>query len=221
MQAGRKLVLFLDDFGFVTQNESYPLDFFSFMRSVANSHDVGYVTTSAAALQTLCHTQDIEESPFFNIFTTVNLEPFNPEAARELVEKPAADAGAAFSSEVVGGIIELAGGTPYLLQLTAATAFGANESGRVDLQKLAEDAYSEARSFLDDRWSSFSDPQKEVMTALCAGKGIERRHEYAAEQLERRGTLQREGETFVCGEGLMKRFVAEQGKGGFFKRLFG
>jgi DNA replication protein DnaC len=114
MKAEKKMVLFLDDFGTVTQNSRFALNFFSFLRSVANGSDVGYVTTSSLPLQELCHTEDIEDSPFFNIFTTVNLEPFSEEAARQLVQKPAEQAGQPFGKEVEW-IWQLAGGFPQLL----------------------------------------------------------------------------------------------------------
>ncbi len=41
MQEGRKLVVFCDDFDQVTLHRGFPVDFFSFMRSIANSNDVG------------------------------------------------------------------------------------------------------------------------------------------------------------------------------------
>ena len=220
MQEGRKLVVFLDDFGLVTQNPGFPVDFFSFMRSMANSNDVGYVTTSPAPLQKLCYTQDIEDSPFFNIFTTVNLEPFKQEEARKLVEEPARAAGAPFDAEA-DWILELAGGAPYLLQLTANLVFEARVNGNAEKDSLADSAFREARKFLELLWKDFSGQEQEVLRAVGAGQKVERRHEYAAESLERRGFLRREGEQYRFGMVLLERYVRENGSGGFWKRLFG
>lgn len=217
----RKLVLFLDDFGLITQNEGFPLDFFSFMRSIANSNDVGYVTTSSAPLQQLCHTQDIEESPFFNIFTTVNLEPFSEAEARQMIAGPADELGRPFDGESTEAILALGGGSPYLLQLSAHLAFEHAGDGRITPDELAERAFGEARPFLESRWSDASEAQQEVLRAVSSGTEVKPRHRHAAESLERHGLLRQEGAGYRFSEGLMARYVSERGKGGFFKRLFG
>ena len=64
---GRKLVVLFDEFDAITTNHAFDLEFYSFLRSVANNYDVAYVTSSARDLQELCHTQLIADSPFFNI----------------------------------------------------------------------------------------------------------------------------------------------------------
>ena len=219
MQQGRKLVLFFDDFGLVTQNRGFPVEFFSFMRSVANNNDVGYVTTSSAPLQKLCHTQAVEESPFFNIFTTVNLEAFKEEAARMLVEGPAQEAGAPFDEEAEW-ILELAGGSPYLLQLTASVAFEARAAGGLAKEALSECAFRESRGFLEALWGDLSGQERDVLRASCAGKAVDRRQEYAAESLERRGLLRRESDRFGFRLGLLERYVRENRNGGLWRRLF-
>lgn len=220
MQEGRKLVVFCDDFELVTSNRGFPLEFFSFMRSVANSNDVGYVTTSPAPLQQLCYTTDIEESPFFNIFTTVNLEPLKEEEARRLVEASTQEAGAPFAEEVEW-ILRLAGTWPYLLQLTASAAFEARASGSLNEKMLEERAFKEARGFLERIWAEhFPEAQQEVMRAVCAGKEVAPRQQYAAEALERRGYLYKTGEGYAFRVGLLERFVREQSRGGFLRRWF-
>ncbi len=215
MASKRSLVLFCDDFGVVTQNSRFPLDFFSFMRSVANSSDVGYVMTSSSPLQDLCHTQDIEDSPFFNIFTTVNLEPFKNEDARKLVTESADRAGQPFGAQTEW-ILELAGGSPYLLQLTAHCAFAHPDFKR---DKLAEVAYKKAEGYLDELWKhQFSDAERDVLAAVQANKKIEPRLMYATEDLEHQGYLRQGPDGLAFAFGLLQRFVA--GQGGFWKRLF-
>ena len=218
MQEGKKLVVYFDDFGHITGNSNFPLDFFSFMRSVANNYDVGYVTTSHASLHKLSHNQDIEESPFFNIFTTVNLEPFRAADARRLVEEPASRVGSPFTDETEW-ILKLGGGFPYLLQLTAAIAFERRMG--CDQEKLEQLAFDEARDFLQSIWDEFSEPEREVALAISAGNGIDHRYEYAAESLERRGLVTQNGSGYGFGIGLMERFVQGHGKGGLWKKLFG
>ena len=220
MQAGRKLLLFLDDFGVITQNEGFPLGFFSFMRSVANSSDVGYVTTSSRDLQKLCHTQDIEESPFFNIFTTVHLELFKEKDARQLVEESVAGEREPWG-EGIDPILELAGGSPYLLQLTGNLAYETGSQGKLDRGELADAAFKQAKGFLERLWDDHLSPvEQEVLRSLVDGKKVERRQEYAAESLVRRGHLSQAEDTYQLRSELLSRFVRERG-GGFWKRLFG
>ena len=221
MQEGRKLVLFCDDFGVVTQHRGFPLDFFSFMRSVANSNDVGYVTTSSAPLQKLCHTEDIEDSPFFNIFTTVNLESFKAEEARRLVEEPAQAAGHPFEQETEW-VLELGGNLPYLLQATSSIAFDARANGPIQQKALRESATREVRGYLETLWNeAFSEAEQEVMRRLASDKPVDRRLEFAAEALERSGHLRKAGPDYEIAAGLFSSFVKDQGSGGLLKRLFG
>ena len=74
---GRKLIVLFDEFDAITANRSFDLEFYSFLRSIANNYDVAYVTSSARDLQELCSTQLIADSPFFNIFTNVFLRAFS------------------------------------------------------------------------------------------------------------------------------------------------
>jgi len=221
MQDGKKLVLFLDDFSWVTQNPGFPLGFFSFMRSVANRYDVGYITTSSTDLQKLCHTPGIGESPFFNIFTTVHLEPFKEPDARALVEGQAQEGGVGLDS-VTDGILELGGGSPYLLQLVGHLAYEAQTRGEVAPESLAHRAFQEARGYLEPLWEAHFPPvQQEVLRRVDAGQAIERPHEYAADSLARRGHLVNVEGAYRFRSALLARFVQEHGRGGFWRRLLG
>ena len=221
MGEGKKWVLFCDDFHVVTQNPAFPLDFFSFLRSVANNNDVGYITTSSAALQKLCASQDLEESPFFNIFTTVNLGPLKEEEAQNLVQQPALVAGAPFAEEA-NWILELGGMSPYLLQLSAGLAFEARSDGALTRERLADEAFKEARDFLHLLWEGhFSAAQQEVMQSVSTDKKVERRLRYAADDLERRGYLRKAGDGYGFRPDLLRRFVLESGRRRVWKRLFG
>jgi AAA+ ATPase superfamily predicted ATPase len=86
-KAGKKIIILLDDFHYITRNQNFPLEFFSFLRSLANNYNLAYVTSSYLELQKLCIAKDIEESPFFNIFTNIALGLLSPEEAAELCLK--------------------------------------------------------------------------------------------------------------------------------------
>ena len=98
-QNQKKIILFFDDFHLTTQNESFPLEFFSFLRSLANNYNMAYVTTSYLDLQQLCVSKEVEESPFFNIFTNLSLKPLEELEAFQLIEEPAQRLGVKLSEE--------------------------------------------------------------------------------------------------------------------------
>ncbi|MDI7267932.1 MAG: ATP-binding protein, partial [Myxococcota bacterium] len=105
---GGRLILLLDDFDKVTGSAAFPIQFFSFLRSLANNFPVAYVTTSRLDLQRLCALKEVEESPFFNIFQNVSLGPMDEPQVREMVAARApADAGA-----VGDWAVEESGGLP-------------------------------------------------------------------------------------------------------------
>jgi hypothetical protein len=83
---GKRLIFLLDDFHYITRNQNFPLVFFSFLRSLANNYNLAYVTTSYLELQRLCVVKDIEESPFFNIFTNLALGLLSTEEGISLCE---------------------------------------------------------------------------------------------------------------------------------------
>jgi hypothetical protein len=111
---GRRLIVLLDDFHLVTGSERFPLEFFSFLRSMANNYNLAYVTTSILELQKLCVVKDVQESPFFNIFTNLHLGMLPPaEAAALLAGLAGVDAGGA------ARIASWTGGSPWLLRRAA------------------------------------------------------------------------------------------------------
>ena len=65
----RCVILVFDEFDAVTTNENFDSEFFSFLRSIANSYNVAYITSSRQDLQELCHANELKDSPF--------LQPFN------------------------------------------------------------------------------------------------------------------------------------------------
>jgi hypothetical protein len=112
--AGKKIVLFFDDFHNITRNTNFPLEFFSFLRSLANNFNLAYVTSSYLELQKLCVAKDIEESPFFNIFTNVALGILANEDACSLL------AGlSGWDAAAVKDVVAWAGPLPYIIKLIA------------------------------------------------------------------------------------------------------
>ena len=88
-----RLAMLLDEFDAITSNPNFDLDAFSFLRFLANHYNVAYLTSSARDLQELCHTKEISDSPFFNIFSTMRLGVFRQDEAEELVRTPSEPSG--------------------------------------------------------------------------------------------------------------------------------
>lgn len=136
-KCGYKLVLLLDEFDAITSNSAFGLEFFAFLRSAANNYDVAYITSSARDLHELCHTDQIADSPFFNIFTNLYLRAFSAEEAEQLISEPSAKAGLPlqpYSSH----ICELAGHFPFFLQIACGSFFDQLSEGMMDLKKIEE-----------------------------------------------------------------------------------
>ncbi len=68
---GRHVVLLLDEFEHLAQNESIGPEFYYGLRSLAIHHNLAYLTASRRDLVDLSRTDDIRSSPFFNIFANV------------------------------------------------------------------------------------------------------------------------------------------------------
>jgi tRNA A-37 threonylcarbamoyl transferase component Bud32 len=110
------LVIMLDEFDAITQNPSFNLDFFSFMRSLPNNYRVSFIVTSTHELQDICHSKEVAGSPFFNIFHKLNLVCLPLQEAHELIAQPSQTAGHSLEP-YTAEILQLAGRFPMLLQI--------------------------------------------------------------------------------------------------------
>jgi hypothetical protein len=110
-----RVIVFLDDFDRITSNDRFPLEFFSFLRSMANNYNLAYVTTSFMELQKLCSAKEIQESPFFNIFTNMHLGMLSREDAKTLILRRAG-----IEEAQAERAIAWCGGSPYLLEKAGA-----------------------------------------------------------------------------------------------------
>ena len=86
---GLKLILLFDEFELITKNTNFNSEFYSFCRSIANNFNVAYIVSSGRNLQTLCHSREISDSPFFNIFSNLTVSQFTRTEAISLIKGPA------------------------------------------------------------------------------------------------------------------------------------
>lgn len=164
-------VLLLDSFDKVTQNEHFSPAFFGFLRSQASRGRVSYVTASIAPLHKVCH-RSVVDSPFFNIFSSNELEALTSEEAHELITIPAQRAGIPFTEQEIQWIQTLAGRHPFFLQRVCHVLFDEKVQRSEDtslihdenwLYHLQELAYNELLSQFEDIWKALSENQQLVL----------------------------------------------------------
>ena len=160
--AGFRLAILLDEFEAVTTNSNFNLEFFSFLRFLANHYNVSYLTSSARDLQVLCHTKEISDSPFFNIFSTMRLTIFQRNEAEDLIRLPSERVGKPLGQyhEV---ILDLSGLFPFYLQMACSHAIeyldDHPDAEQPDFREVRRRFYEEAKLHYRYVWDGF-DPMR-------------------------------------------------------------
>ena len=211
-QKDKKIILFFDDFHLITQNETFPLEFFSFLRSLANNFNLAFVTSSFMDLQKLCVSKDIEESPFFNIFTNITLKPFEQKEAIQFIEEPFHRAGLSVNYER-RLILNMAGHFPFMLQAACSVLFDIKVArGNLepaDLRVWEARFCAEVESYFKSLWQSFDDDQKEIFKFLTKSKRIGKAKAYVLDDLVRRNYVIMTGDRPQLYSPVFKKLVAE------------
>lgn len=200
----RRLVIFFDEFEAIASNPNIPTatvtEFLAFLRGIANSGPVAYVTSSQVDLQELGHSGEIKESPFFNIFTRISLGPLHTDEALRLITEPSAAAGrdlAPYASVV----FEWAGTHPYFVQIACAALFDQHDGREITSAGL-QDAHDEFSEQAEDQfqyiWLRLTEDERLVMRALTRQESVPLPKAFARRGLERRGYVQeRNGQPVV------------------------
>jgi serine/threonine protein kinase len=201
-ERGKRIIILMDEFEVITRNERFGASFFSFLRSLANSYLVAYVTSSRNDLQLMCHNQDISDSPFFNIFSNLPLRPLRPPEALALVGEPSAREGVPLKPHAEQ-LIELAGRFPMFLQIACSGAFeqlADDPDAAPDWAEIATTFAEEVRPHYTFLWESLEANEREVLTCIVGGKPVDRKHGFVVEKLVRRGYLNEEegSQTVFC-----------------------
>jgi hypothetical protein len=200
--AGRRLVVLLDDFHLVTGSDRFPLEFFSFLRSMANNFNVAYVTTSFLELQKLCAAKDVQESPFFNIFTNLHLGMLSPSETAGLV---AALAGVApgDASRVAAWL----GGSPYLARRAAARLAGAAAGVPADEAGLERLLYPEAAPYFEEVLALLPPVALRPLQALARGRQPDAAEGHRVAPLVKQGLLAESDDGLACASPAFAAFL--------------
>ena len=119
---GYRLILLLDEFDRVTRSSNFDADFFAHLRSLSGHFNIAVVTSTSRDLQKLCRTQEISDSPFFNIFSTVYLGPLESDEAAALIREPSGLTPFPLE-QYMDLILELGDRFPFFLQMACSAAF--------------------------------------------------------------------------------------------------
>jgi len=176
---GFRVVFLLDEFEAVTQATDLDADFFSHLRSLATMRFIGliFVTSSRQKLSEMSHA-GIVGSPFFNIFETFFLKPFDPESAEASITVSLAGTGASFDPQEKAYLMAISGRHPFFLQMAASYLFDAytiyglagDQLRPARLERIEREFLSQAQPHFAHYWEKSTDYEKIFMAALSCLK---------------------------------------------------
>jgi hypothetical protein len=226
-EAGYRLTVILDEFEAITQNTNFNIEFFSFLRFLANHYNVAYLTSSARDLQDLCHTKEVSDSPFFNIFSTMRLAALEEAEAIDLIAKPSREVGCPLEPHAKE-IIDMAGRFPFFIQVACSHAIEyLEDTGRLQPQDLAEVRqrfYEEAKLHFRFIWDRTNSEERSAMRRIAEHRAIPPAYRHILESLERRDLVVREDSETKLFASTFQTFVGTEGgeaQKGFLSRLLG
>ena len=157
-------VLLMDAFDRVTSNTEFDPRFFSFLRSLAGVYDlISYITATMKPLHQVCHSNEVAQSPFFNIFGNCPLGPLTLEEARELITVPSQQAQNPFTPSEVDWILRIAGRHPFFLQIACRHLFEEKDhkkNGPIDFEHVQRAIYQELLPHFDKTWEDLEEEKQ-------------------------------------------------------------
>ncbi len=191
--SGRRLILLLDDFHLITSNHAFPLEFFSFLRSMANNYNLAYVTTSFLELQKLCAIKDVQESPFFNIFTNLSLGMLTHEEGSTLLVMLTG-----WTVERSRAVVGWCGSSPYLLKRAAARLVREKEPAALDNAALERIVLPELSPYLQEVVALLTPGAARPLQAIAKGKSPDPSEEHYLSPLVKQGFLAEKEAEIQC-----------------------
>ena len=223
-----RLAILLDEFEAVTTNPNFNLEFFSFLRFLANHYNVSYITSSARDLQVLCHTREISDSPFFNIFSTMRLSVFQRREAEELIRAPSERVGQPLGPHAET-ILEMAGLFPFFIQMACSHAIeyldDHPDATAPDFHEVHRRFYEEAKLHYRYIWEGFDPHEKSTALRVAHGQSMPDALKHVLGELENRHYVEADRGRPRLFASTFDRFVKVEGgragKPSFLARVFG
>ena len=176
-QRGFHTVIVLDVFDEIARNKAFDPEFFMFLRAQASDGLVSYVTASIRPLDQISH-QDIQGSPFFNIFSPNHIKPLTLQEAHDLVMLPSQQAGYQFTEEEYVWVLNLAGRHPFFIMSACSALFTFRETftrstNEQDRKALEEEIYYTLAPHFEYLWNDLSNKLQMSIIAKTQGLGID------------------------------------------------
>ncbi len=168
---GMVVVLFMDEFEYVTQNPNFKSDFFGSLRALAIHHGVALVPSTRRELVDLCHSDELKGSPFFNIFANVVLRPFSRPEVDELLDGYSQRGLVTLALPEKDFIWDLAGGYPFFVQMAGYYLIEGKLqalSGETLTAFVVENFNQQSSGHYAHLWSTCSEGEKCMLLAVLA-----------------------------------------------------
>ena len=207
-----KLILLFDEFDSITQNPNFGIEFFAFLRAFANRYDVAYVMSSGQYLQELCHTKEIADSPFFNIFSNINLNVFSLSEARELITITSKTAGIALEP-YTDFLLEIGSTYPFFLQIACSALFEylqfSDELDDAGKEEVCESIIEEAEPHFTYIWQHISETEQQICMKIIRDKDIDPSESVILRDLIKQGYILEDSGKIRLFSSLFARWITE------------
>ena len=188
-----RLVILVDEFEIVADNENFPFDFFEFLRGCSINYEISFILATSRPLAECCP-QHIRSSPFPNIFQRLDLGPFTEGELDLFIQQTAEQSGAPLMN-VRNDIAEMAGHFPYLVKMVSSLYYRAWSRGRElgpDLRSRIERQFMrEARRHFGSLWDRYlTTEERSTLSAIAAGMLVSETHSDVVWSLHESGHLE-------------------------------
>jgi CheY-like chemotaxis protein len=218
----KSIVLILDEVNAITQWSDFR-DVLMKLRAFAQgANGINLLVGSAYPLYQLTEN---EWSPFFNIFTRVNLRGITNDEADDLIESPAKEVGINYSKDSLNLIKEFCGNKPYYIQVICTKIFEKLRKQKIiknaiedyDVYSAVEDALEELNShFTQIIHNKCTDFQKEFLLSIATRNNEETQKMLSDKSkssernlLIERGLIYKRGKEYIL-DGLLKEWLLRE-----------
>lgn len=224
-KARYKLILFIDEFDLLADNNEFDEIFYANLRALAPYHVAYVITSIKKIIEYKKYEKEYEKiitSPFFNIFTEVLLLPFNKKEIVEMIKNLSTKQGISLKEESEF-IFDVAGLHPFFIQIACSVLFKykskGKELGKSDYDKIREEIWDESKFHFEYIWNRLRKEERDVLSKLAREKPINETTEHKLHDLEMKGyVIKKEQKTFFkktvkydIFSSIFKKFVVEKG----------
>lgn len=168
------IILLLDEFSIITANPAYPATFFSRLRTLAETSALAFVIATHRPLSELCHSGEVADSPFFNIFTRIPISLLDQEEAELFLTEPFTQRQITFEKGAVTEALRVTGRHPAMLATLGEMLWSQARDGEIITQPFVASLQGSLfTSFEDDfgyYWRYLSGAAQQVGMQLATNQ---------------------------------------------------